>query len=651
MSKRNSRLRGIVVMADNQEQAVELFSAVASGTYRVLESKDGEFAIATANSDMQLLNPLNGEEMVAVPEDEKHEMVAVASNAGEDMDAFYQACSSGCGAHVVTDSLELLDKCPACASDLPKMEDADLKTNAQQPKELLLAVATDRVSAVEAFRALASGECETFAAQCDDVMVVSNQPINFDIYKNIPAVAVPDYTPQLAVASSANEEGKLKVHYLTTASDGGQEMHIIASNQSPIFCPVTNMGLVDPEEEMSAEQKAVASADFLGKASDDEEEEEDEDEEFDDEEEEEEEEEEEPDEEEEEEEEEEENDDDLSLGLAAAKGKKKGGVKRKVKPEMATANAQTEADANAAATAAETEQAPGAVATATTEQTEGEQAAAAVTAAPVVESAPVEVSASFVSIASNDMKENSVDVNYVGNVQGEPTWMAFHNGIPFAKAIASASENPATFADPAIGRAFKAIASEQGVHAALEQLRFEEIKPVLQIEQVVAEQIQSQVAEQGNVLAEATARDKSELATRYEAAIATAAHGINTGYFRDTNNPIMTALASTLEDVGLAGAAELLQRAFLDHSPEYHTAILAKAAEIMQYDQVVQNQMATAVTQIEPKNVATASSLSMGRPVQRPAQVQQENVIATASAEQPQNTDFKSKLTGLKLFR
>jgi hypothetical protein len=646
MSKRNSRLRGIVVMADNQEQAVELFSAVASGTYRVLESKDGEFAIATSNSDLQLLNPLNGEEMVAVPEDEKHEMVAVASNAGEDMDAFYQACSSGCGAHVVTDSLELLDKCPACASDLPKMEDADLKTN-NQPKELLLAVATDRVSAVEAFRALASGECETFAAKCDDVMVVSNQPINFDIYKNIAAEQVADYTPQLAVASSATEDGKLKVHYLTTASDSGQEMHIIASNQSPIFCPVTNMGLVDPEDEMSEAQKATASADFLSKASDeDEEEEEEEDEDFDDEEEEEEEEEEDPEEEEEEEEEEENDDDDLSLGLAASKGKKKGGVKRKVKPEMATASATTEADVNAAAA---TEQAP-AVAVAT-EQTEAEQtAAAAPVVAAVVEQAPVEVSASFVSIASNDMKENSVDVNYVGNVQGEPTWMAFHNGIPFAKAIASASENPATFADPAIGRAFKAIASEQGVHAALEQLRFEEIKPVLQIEQVVAEQIQSQVAEQGNVLAEATARDKSELATRYESALATAAHGINTGYFRDMSNPIVTALASTLEDVGLAGAAELLQRAFIDHSPEYHASILAKAAEIMQYEQVVQNQMATAVTQIEPKNVATASSLSMGRPVQRPAQVQQENVIATASAQQPQTTDFKARLSGLKLF-
>lgn len=639
MSKRNSRLRGIVVMADNQEQAVELFSAVASGTYRVLESKDGEFAIATAQSDLQLLNPLNGEEMVAVPEDEKHEMVAVASNAEEDMDAFYQACSSGCGAHVITDSLELLDKCPACASDLPQMEDADLKKN-NQPKELLLAVATDRVSAVEAFRALASGEGETFAAKCDDVMVISNQPINFDIYKNIEAEKVEGYVPQLAVASSATEDGKMKVHYLVTASDEGPEMHIVASNQSPIFCPVTNMGLVDPEDEMSAEQKAVASADFLAKASDDEEEEEEEDdEEFEEEEEEEDDEEEE--EEDEEEEEEDDSDDDLSLGLAASKGKKKGGVKRKVKPEMATASAKTEAEQLAEQNAA--------VANAETTGEQQAEAAAPVVAAPAEVQAPVEVTASFVSIASTDMKENTVDVNYVGNVQGEPTWMAFHNGIPFAKAIASASENPATFADPAIGRAFKAIASEQGVPAALQQLRFEEIKPVLQIEQVVAEQIQSQVAEQGNVLAEATARDKSELATRYESALATAAHGINTGYFRDLNNPIVTALASTLEDVGLAGAAELLQRAFIDHSPEYHAAILAKAGEIMNFDQVVQNQMATAVTQIEPKNVATASSLSVGRPVQTPAQVQQENVVATASAQQPQ-TDFKTKLTGLKLF-
>jgi len=658
MSKRNSRLRGIVVMADNQEQAVEQFSAVASGEYRVLESKDGEFAIATANTDMQLLNPVDGEEMVAVPEDEKHEMVATASADG-DMDAFYQACSSGCGAHVIADSIELLDKCPACASDLPKMEDADLK-NKPQPKEMLVAVAATRAEAIEAFRALASGNCETFAAQCVDHTVVSNQPVNFDIFRATAAEAVENYVPQLAVASSA-ENGKLKVHYLVTASDDGPEMHIVSNSDKAIFCPVTSMGLVDPEEEFSDEQKAVASADFAATASDDEEEEED-DEEFDDEDEESEDDEEEDDEEEEEEDDdlEEEDDDDLSLGLAAAdKPAKKGGVRKKVKPEMATASAteqetqeQTE---NAEQTAANVQE----TAVANAEQTGAAETTNVETAnveqtAQQTEAAPVEIQASFVSIAANDMKGKSVDVNYVGNVQGEPTWMAFHNGIPFAKAVASASENPATFADPSFGRAFTAVASEQGVQAALTQLRFEEIKPVLQIDQVVAEQIATQVADQGTQLAEASARDQQTLGDRMNRALATAAHGINTGYFRDTQNPIMTALASSLESIGIQGAEEMLQRAFIENSPEYHAAILAKAGEILKYDEVIQNQMAVAVTQIEPKNVvATASSaMSMGRPVQTPAQVQkQESELATASAQQSQPSNFQSKLQGLKLFR
>uniref|UniRef100_A0AB39CEI3 ATPase n=1 Tax=Pseudomonas phage HRDY3 TaxID=3236930 RepID=A0AB39CEI3_9VIRU len=328
---------------------------------------------------------------------------------------------------------------------------------------------------------------------------------------------------------------------------------------------------------------------------------------------------------------------------------------------MATASTQPETGAAAAGTEqiAQTEQTnveqTGETATANAETAQtGEQASAVTTENVQTEETPVEVSASFVSIASNEMKENSVDVNYVGSVQNEPTWVAFHNGVPFAKAVASAAENKATFADPSFGRAFKAIAAEQGVQAAIEQLRFEEIKPVVQIAQVVAEQIQTQVSEQGAVLAEASAKDQSELAERFRGALATAAHGINTGYFRDTSNPILTALASTLESIGLEGAEDLLQRAFLDHSPEYHAAILAKAGEIMKYDAVVQNQMATAVTQIEPKNVvATASSsLSMGRPVQRPVQVQkQESELATASAQQSQPSNFKSKLTGLKLFR
>ena len=637
MSKRNSRLRGIVVMADNQEQAQEHFRAVASGTYRVMESKDGTFALATTDAEMAMLNPINGEEMVAVPEEEKHDLVAVAS-AEDDIDAFYQACSSGCGIHVIADSEDLLDKCPACASALPKMEAEDLSKNKSQSpkKEMLIAVATDRKSAAEAFRALASGACEVFAAQCEDHVVLSNQPVNFDVFRGLPAETLENYIPEMAQAANETDQPQLavaaaipsvvldngkkqmEVVYLTTASDDGEQMHIIASKQSPIFCPATGMGTLDPEEDMSAEERATASADFAALASDDfddeDEEDEDEDDEFEDDEEEEEDEDEEEEDDEEDEEEEEEDDDDLSLGLANSKPRK-GGVVRKAKKAK---KAKKDVVATASSVAV------------------GEQ---------------VEVQASYVSIAASEMKGNSVDVNYVGNVKGEATWMAFHDGIPFAKAIASAAENPQEFASENFGRVFRAIAADQGVQAALTQLRFEELKPVLQIDQVVAEQIATKVAEQGAALAEASARDTSELASSYEAALATAATGINNGYFRKIENPIITALASTLESLGISGGDELLQRAFVEHSPAYHRAILAKANDIMRYDQEVRNQIATAVTEIEPRQVATASSLSVGRPVERPVQQKTEHVaVASARQEQSAAPSFAERLKANRFF-
>lgn len=602
MSVRTSRLRGIVVAADTQEQAMDHFRAVASGTYQVLESKDGEFAIATTDTQgIQLLNPLNGEEMVVVPEDEKHEMVAVAS-ADADLDAFYQACASGCGVHVIADSEELLQNCPSCASALPQMEEADLKTKnpaqtAQPVKEILLAVASSRKDAAKAYRALATGACETFTAQCDDVMVISNQPLNYDIYKGTEAVAVADYIPQLAVAS---ENGQVKAHYLTTASSEDGQLHIVCSDQSPIFCPSTSSGLVDPVDTMSEQERATASDDF---SEDDDFEEEDEEEDDDDVEDEEEDDEEE--EEDDEEEEEEEDEDDLSLSLASTA--QKGGVRRKAKPVQIAA-----------------------------------------TAAAV---APVEVSASFVAIAANEMKDNTVDVAFAGTIQGEPTWVAFHNGIPFAKAIASASENPATFAGAQFGRAFKAIASEQGVHAAIEQLRFEEIKPVVSVDAVVATQIANQVSEQTANIAEAASRDASELAERFEAAMATASKGVTGGFFKDMNNPIRVAIASTLEDLGVQGGDELLQRAFGEHSDAYNKQIIAKASEILKYDLTVQNQLAQAVMTIEPENVATASSLSVGRPVDRPLHQQQPLGFEATASAQPDPSTFQAKLSSLKFNR
>lgn len=614
MSKRNSRLRGIVVLAESEAQVQDHFRAVASGNYQVFESKDGEYAIATSDTaGLQIMNPLTGEEMIAVPDEEKHDMTATASS-GDEMEAFYIACASGCGAHIIADNQELLDKCPACASDLPNLEEPELKKNQKYP-EILLAVASTQEAVTDAYRALASGEGESFAALCEGTMVISNQPLKFDVYRGTAAVEVENHVPQIAVA--ANADGNVHAHYFTTASDSGEEgqLHIISSDASPIFCPQTSSGLVDPPE---LPEKTAATA-----SDDDEEEEED----FDDEDEDDEEEEEDDeDEDDEDDEDEEEEDEDLSLSLANSKTSKssKGGVRRKAKKEPAVASAAVTEDTQVT-DENKTQKPEGEVSTASTEK--------------------ATLTASFVAYASNDMQANTVDVSYVGVVAGEPTWVAFHNGIPFAKAIASAAENPATFADDSFGRAFKAVASEQGVTEAMSQMRFEEIRPQIDVEKLVQTEVETRVTAQAANLAEAASRDAAELSGRFEAALATASQGVNRGFWKNLQNPVRVALASTLEDLGIQGGDELLQRAFAEHADTYNKMILAKASEIIKLDLTVQNQLAESLNDVQEQNVAVAStaSLSVGRPVKADTTANRETATA---ASQPD--DFSSKLKTLR---
>lgn len=603
--KRNSHLRGIVVAADTQEQATDQFRAVASGNYRVFESADGEYAVATANTQgLQILDPTNGQEMVAVPEDEKHEMVATASSE-EDMDAFYVTCASGCGSHVIASEQDLLNQCPSCASTLPSLEDEHLNNEPQ--KEILLAVASSRKEVARAYSALAANEGERFITQCGDVMVVSNKPLNYDIYSGTAAAdPVEDYEPEIAVASAQTEDGekkKLDVHYLTTASDSEETLHILCSDQSPVFCPESANGLVDPENTFSDKERATASDDF-DDYEDDEEEEDDDEEEEDDED-------DEDEDDEEEEDDDDEEDDDLSLSLASEHNRKKGGaVPKKIR---ATASAQT----------------------------------------PKNES--VKIEASFVAYASSDMKDESVELAYAGTIKGEPTWIAFHDGVPFAKAVASSVENKAEFASANFGRAFKAIAAESGVKAAMAELKFEEIKPQINVDQLVATQIENQVQERAAELASATTRDANELAERFEAALGIASHGINTGFWKNLQNPTIKAIASSLEELGIQGGEELVRKAFSEHSRKYNADVIAKASAILRTDLEVQNQLAEAINEVQDKNVATAASLSVGRPVSSGSGVNFPNnaelSTASASAKATQEIPFNSKLKNLRFGR
>lgn len=604
MSKDKAQMRGIVVVGDTLEQAKGFYAAVATGNdVLVLESANGEMQIVTASvstSGIQILDPLTGEELVPVTA-ETGVIESLASASETSVEAQYVQCTAGCNSHIIADDAALLSKCPACASDLPDLENPNVKPNQTEGQagqsEALIAFASSFEEASQQYVALVKGETEPHAFQCDDVVVACASAMNFNIYQGVEAVAsahVP--VTMAAIASSATETGEnIPAHHFMCVSKSCGT-HVVASDESPLFCPGCSAGLIDPADIATAsdddEEEDEEDFDDLNDDEEDEEEsEEDEDEEdFDD---------------------EEEEDDDEAITLSVSSAKPAGGVRKKVK-----AVASTE---------------------------------------PQVAAEPlVAVAASFVAIAATDMTVESVDVAYAA-IAGDSRWFAFHNGIPFAQALASTSKVE-NFASDVFGRTFKAIAAEKGVATAMTDLGFTEIKPEINVEKFVQAEVTSQVESRVQQIAEASNRDAAEFNTRFLAAIATASQGIASGFYKgEAQNPISVALASALEDAGITGGADLVAQCFARHGDAYHSALVAKASQIMQYDLTVQNQMAQAVSEHQNPQahgeVSVSSSLPVGRPVvDRQVQQVQHRETSIASS-QASTDDFSKRLAGLSFGR
>lgn len=619
MSKDKAQLRGIVVVGDSLEQAKGFFAAVASGTdVSVYASANGEMQIATASADttgIQILDPLNGEELVPVTAADGV-IESLASASGTEVEAHYVQCTAGCNSHIIADDAALLHKCPACASDLPDLENPNVKPNqtetAGQPEEALIAFANSFEEASKQYVALVKGETEPHAFLCDDTVVACASAMPFNIYQGVESVAsehVP--TSMAAIASAAVESGENVPahHFMCVSKSCGT--HVVASNESPLFCPGCSAGLIDPADIATAsdedDEDDEEDFDDLNDDEDDESEEDDSEDDEDD-----------------EEDEDFDEDDDEAITLSVSSAKPVGGVRKKAK------------------------------ATATATDTQTQEPVQPQAAAPVVAEPLVSVAASFVALSATEMQPENVDVAYAASVAGDSRWYAFHNGIPFAQALASASKVE-NFATDVFGRTFKAIAADQGVAVAMSELGFTEIKPEIKVEQFVQAEVTSQVESRVAQIAQASANDAAEFNSRFLAAIATASQGINSGFYKgEAQNPISLALATALEDAGISGGADLVAQCFARHGDVYHKALVAKASQIMQYDLTVQNQMAQAVADHQnPQTqgeVSVASTFPVGRPVVD-RQVQPVQQRETSIASSVSTDDFAKRLQGLSFGR
>lgn len=180
----------------------------------------------------------------------------------------------------------------------------------------------------------------------------------------------------------------------------------------------------------------------------------------------------------------------------------------------------------------------------------------------------------------------------VSAVQGKPQWTAFFNGVPVAIATAAdVGENTDIFDKPAFGLAVTASAPHIGVKKALAEMGFKSLVSNISMSSVVAKQVESQVAEQRAALASA----QQETEQRFMSALATAAIGINRGFFKDLTNPMRAALCSAMETAGMRNPEVVVDNVFRTTFEPFQKIAHAKAQDILSKPLDVQQALSAAV--------------------------------------------------------
>ena len=557
------KIRGITVTGNSRQAAEDAYRAVATGkSAKAFADANNEFVIlCSADAGITPFNPLTGDaDMVEAGGGiiEKMEFQSESSNVVQQTN--YVVCSTGCGSHVISDDIDTRF-CPACADALPDDDCPDCDEQSQNQVQTVIASqqivvgAKTLDSAVTAFRALAStGTTDTRV--CGDIAVATNLK---DTFRFSPFLGDENvgFGEGLAMSAIASTDAEVEAHHFKCmSSDCG--LHVIASTDDPVFCPSCSSGLIEPEEQESQSSDDEEDLDSGEYEESEEESEESEEESEDESEEEESEEEDEEYEEESEESEEEESEEDLDTG----------------------------------------------------EEDEEESLSAAVvtTKSTVAVERPM-----LMCVAGSETPSVSkLHVSYAGIVGGLKTAVAFYDGVPVATANAKTAEAYADLLDnPKLAQAVASAAGEIGVAPALAQMGFVDIKPQIQVEEIVQQQVAEQVTAQVSEVRATAQAESKDLSSRMSAALATAAQGINSGFFKDVSNPLIPALASALSAIGMQNADVMVRKVFNEHNDGYVRNMIAKASQILNYDLQVQNELAEAVSD----TVSPKETLPLGQPV------------------------------------
>ena len=216
---------------------------------------------------------------------------------------------------------------------------------------------------------------------------------------------------------------------------------------------------------------------------------------------------------------------------------------------------------------------------------------------------------SEISVMPDDTDDASdLDVSYSASIGGQPMWTAYVKGRPVAMAHRAdcSDENKEMFDTPRFGQAVIATAKVAGVNSALDELRFRPIKYSFSASRMIRAAVENGIESQ----LQSISSEQEEFAERFEAALATAAIGINRGFFKDDVSPLKEALCSTMRACGTHAPERLVDRVFQQTHDSYLKMLISRAKDIMSKPEDVQESLSRTILDVNYQPMQSESSES-----------------------------------------
>ena len=195
-------------------------------------------------------------------------------------------------------------------------------------------------------------------------------------------------------------------------------------------------------------------------------------------------------------------------------------------------------------------------------------------------------------VEDSESAHTELDVAFCANLAGGARWIAMFRGTPVASVSREQSgKNKDLFDTANFGQVVIASAKHVGVRKTLEELGFRPYIRTIAISSIVDQLAADKIAEATDELE--TVRES--YVETLQAALASAAVGINRGFFVDVQNPLKDALYSALSTAGIKNPGTIIANVFRETADTYHKVLFAKANDIMANPPEVQTSLAKAI--------------------------------------------------------